>query len=91
MDISNAGFTDSEMMKEAGRLTTFDKWPVSFISKNDMAAAGFYFLGREDRVRCPFCGVQIGDWAPGDEPLSCHRRGAPSCGFALGTLPETFL
>jgi hypothetical protein len=84
MDISRNGFLDHEMMKEADRLKTFDNWPVSFISENDMSAAGFYFLGREDWVRCPFCGVQIGDWGPGDEPLSCHKRSASDCSFASG-------
>jgi hypothetical protein len=88
MDVSKGLFLDYEMMKEADRLKTFDNWPVSFISKNDMAAAGFYFLGREDWVRCPFCGVQIGDWAPGDEPLSSHKRGASNCSFARGYFPQ---
>jgi hypothetical protein len=55
MDFRMAAFTDSEMIKDAGRLTTFEKWPVSFISKNDMAAAGFHFQDRQDWVRCPFC------------------------------------
>jgi hypothetical protein len=74
MALSTAKFTDSEMFKEADRLKTFGNWPVSSISKNTMAAAGFYFLGRQDWVRCPFCGVQIGDWGLGDDPLSCHKR-----------------
>jgi hypothetical protein len=45
------------MKKEADRLRTYDRWPVSFMNKNDMAAAGLYFMGSEDMVRCPFCGV----------------------------------
>jgi hypothetical protein len=59
-DLSTTKFTDSEMFKETDRLKTFDKWPVSFISKDDMSSAGFYFLGIQDCVRCPFCVVQIG-------------------------------
>jgi hypothetical protein len=58
---------------EGNRRETFDDWPVTFINKNEMFAAGFYNLGK-DRVRCPFCGAQIGNRAPGDEPLSAHKR-----------------
>jgi hypothetical protein len=74
-------FPDSEMFRENARLNTSDTWPVSFISRNELAAAGFYFLFRYDGVRCPFCGVQLTDWEPGDCPRLCHRRRAPSCRF----------
>jgi hypothetical protein len=55
---------------------------LCFMNKNDMAAAGFYFTGIGDVVRCPFCGVQIGYWEPRDETFSDHKRGSPSCSFA---------
>jgi hypothetical protein len=82
-----AEFTDSTMLKEDDRLTTFDKWPVSFISKNNMEAARFYFLGRQDWVRCPFCGVQIGDC----EPSPVIDAGPRDVVSRVGNLPTTFL
>jgi hypothetical protein len=64
MDVSKGRFLDYEMMKEADRLKTFDNWPVTFIRKNDMAAAGFYFLGREDLFddRSTECRLETGAW-----------------------------
>jgi hypothetical protein len=57
---------------------------VFFVNKNDMAAGGFYFMGREDMVRCPFCGVQVGRWEPGDDPFWEHKRWSQSCGLVKG-------
>jgi hypothetical protein len=73
-----------DMKKEADRLRTYERWPVSFMNKHDMAAAGFYFTGREDTVRCPVCGVRIGQWEPGDDPFKDHKRWSSSCGFIKG-------
>jgi hypothetical protein len=68
-------------MKEADRLRTYDRWLVSFMNTNDMAAAGFYFTDREDVVRCAFCGVDVGRFDHGHDPLRDHKRWSPSCGF----------
>jgi hypothetical protein len=68
MVLDTVKFTDSEMIKEAARLNTFDRRLLSFISRNQLAAAGFYFLSK-DWVRCAFCGVQLWDWKPDDDAL----------------------
>lgn len=80
----NRNMQDLDMKKEADRLRTYEKWPVSFMDKNDMSAAGFYFTDREDVVRCAFCGVEVGRWEQGDDPLRDHQRWSPSCGFIKG-------
>lgn len=76
---------------ERERLKSFENWPVSFLCPSIMAAAGFYFLKREDIVRCAFCGVEIGHWVTGDNPLHDHERWSPSCGFVrklpVGNVP----
>ncbi|KAK7789133.1 hypothetical protein R5R35_002077 [Gryllus longicercus] len=61
------------------RLTTFSGWPVSFMSENLLAEAGFYYLHTGDLVRCAFCGIQIAYWEFGDKPMEEHRRWSPSC------------
>lgn len=66
---------------ESDRLDSFAGWPVTFLSANMMASAGFYYLKREDIVRCAFCGVEIGSWVDGDDPMRDHERWAPSCRF----------
>jgi E3 ubiquitin-protein ligase XIAP len=90
MDTSASPLLYYNMKKEADRLRTYDSWPVSFMDKNYMAAAGFYFVGSEDRVRCPFCGVQVGCWAPGDDPFSERKRWSQSCGFFKGYFTGNF-
>lgn len=68
---------------EMERLKTFEKWPVSFINPSDMVAAGFYYTNVGDRVRCAFCGVEIGQWIPSDIPLYEHKKFSPTCNFII--------
>lgn len=76
---------------ERERLKSFEDWPVSFLSSDAMAAAGFYYLKREDVVRCAFCGVEVGCWVEGDDPMQDHERWSPSCRFVrklpVGNVP----
>lgn len=67
--------------REVERLKTFEGWSVPFLSANQMAAAGFYYTKRDDVVRCAFCGVQVGSWEEGDNPMHDHQRWSPACRF----------
>lgn len=71
------------LKSEADRYKTFESWPVSFIDKHKLAAAGFYYINRDDIVRCAFCEVEVGNWEEGDDPMRDHRRWQPSCPFLL--------
>lgn len=66
---------------EGVRLETFSDWPVTFLEPKAMAATGFYYLRREDIVRCAFCGVEVGQWMLGDDPLADHEKWSPHCAF----------
>lgn len=70
-----------DMRKEDERIKTFEKWPVSFLSGDELARNGFYYLGRGDEVRCAFCKVEIMKWVEGDDPAKDHQRWAPQCPF----------
>jgi len=76
--------SDIDMKSEADRRKTFEKWPVAFIDKNYLAAAGFYYTKLSDVVCCAFCKVQVGHWEKGDDPFKYHQRWSPSCGFIVG-------
>ncbi|XP_049810845.1 death-associated inhibitor of apoptosis 1-like [Schistocerca nitens] len=65
---------------ESERLKTFANWPVPFIEKRELASAGFVYKYR-DVVQCIYCGVEIGEWEEGDEPIVEHERWAPLCPF----------
>jgi E3 ubiquitin-protein ligase XIAP len=57
---------------------------VPFMDAHRLSAAGFYYINQGDVVRCVFCGVEVGYWEEGDDPLRDHQRWAPSCGFVRG-------
>jgi hypothetical protein len=47
-----------------------------------MAAAGFYYTGYGDLVRCPLCKVVMGYWSHNDdEPFDKHTQLRPNCSF----------
>jgi hypothetical protein len=79
------------MKKEADRLRTYDRWPVSFVNKNDMAAAGFYFMGSEDTVRCHSVESRLGCGSLEITPSGNINVGASLAGSSKGTLLEIFL
>ncbi|XP_055971072.1 baculoviral IAP repeat-containing protein 3-like isoform X1 [Sorex fumeus] len=69
------------MDTEKARLLTFGTWPLSFLSPEDLAKAGFYYIGPGDRVACFACGVKLSNWEPKDDAMSEHLRHFPNCPF----------
>lgn len=64
------------------RLRTFNAdWKLDFITPSQMAKAGFYYLGKQDRVRCMYCSQEFDYWQRGDDPIVEHKRKAPQCQF----------
>lgn len=64
---------------EENRLRTFASWPVTFIRPNVLARYGFYYVGKDDTVKCYFCRVEIGLWEPQDDVIQEHLRWSPYC------------
>ena len=69
------------MKKEVNRLHTFRDWPkyCSFVSAEDLAKAGLYYIGPGDRVRCVYCLNILKMWEEGDDPQTEHDRENPEC------------
>ncbi|VVC24367.1 Hypothetical protein CINCED_3A022001 [Cinara cedri] len=64
------------------RLRTFNVgWKLDFITPDQMAKAGLYYLGKQDRVRCLFCSKEFDYWQRGDDPIIEHRNKSPQCPF----------
>lgn len=61
------------------RLQTYSNWPINYISPEQLAQAGFYYLNVADQVKCAFCGGIIGQWEQNDLPLNEHRKFFPEC------------
>ena len=66
---------------EAARLSSFRNWPVSCIDPASLAAAGFYYTGKLDRVRCFVCRVVISHWLKGRTPMQVHEIWSATCRF----------
>lgn len=64
------------------RLDTFRNWPeTAYVSAEELAEAGFIYLGSQDRVQCAFCKGVLRNWAPGDRAFVEHQKHFPNCTF----------
>ncbi|XP_060859652.1 death-associated inhibitor of apoptosis 1-like [Metopolophium dirhodum] len=64
------------------RLKTFaGEWILQFITPTQMAKAGFYYIGPQDRVRCMFCSLELDYWKHGEDPVGEHKKRSPHCAF----------
>lgn len=71
-------FYNSLMYKKS--LKTFaGAWKLQFITPQQMARAGLFFTGVQDRVRCIYCSKVFDNWKLGDDPFLEHKRQSPSC------------
>ncbi|XP_033730712.1 baculoviral IAP repeat-containing protein 2-like [Pecten maximus] len=52
-------------------------------SSNQLAAAGFFYAGVGNTVRCHYCDRSLKDWEPADDPWVEHARLFPFCKFVL--------
>ncbi|XP_012276927.1 death-associated inhibitor of apoptosis 1 isoform X2 [Orussus abietinus] len=66
---------------EDARLESFRNWPIPFMDPAKLAAAGFYYTGEGDKVRCFECQVEICQWIEGDNPMVDHQRWSGRCRF----------
>ncbi|XP_008557841.1 death-associated inhibitor of apoptosis 1-like [Microplitis demolitor] len=80
------GTTSPDYRFEGARLRSFTNWPLARPQPRRLAAAGFYYTGVIDSVKCFFCGVEICMWEE-DDPVSEHQRWRGSCRF-IHNLPS---
>ncbi|XP_072752730.1 baculoviral IAP repeat-containing protein 8-like [Anoplolepis gracilipes] len=66
---------------ETVRLESFKNWPCAWMKPEKLAAAGFYYTGEGDKVKCFECHVEICQWQPEDSPMVDHQRWSGRCRF----------
>jgi len=61
--------TPGDRRKEANRLATFEKYPVTAtLNPWSLAKAGFFYTGYKDQTKCSCCGRQVKNWNREDNP-----------------------
>jgi len=77
------------MRSKQKRLDTFYErarnWPRHRLTATpaDMANAGLYYLGTDDKVKCFYCNGGLQNWDTYDEPWFEHAKWFPDCEFLL--------
>ncbi|XP_039272656.2 baculoviral IAP repeat-containing protein 8-like isoform X1 [Styela clava] len=76
------------MRNEDVRMSTFrdrGNWQVRRIhaTPEQLAKAGFFYLGEEDKVKCFYCNGGLCDWEYNDDPWIEHAKWYPHCEFTL--------
>ncbi|KAG5308357.1 DIAP1 inhibitor, partial [Acromyrmex insinuator] len=66
---------------EAARLKSFHIWPHSWKKSEEFAAAGFFYTGESDIVKCFECGEELWKWKVEDDPMVDHQRWFGKCRF----------
>ncbi|KAK2587081.1 hypothetical protein KPH14_002852 [Odynerus spinipes] len=66
------------------RLRTFDTWSKSIPpTKEQLADAGFFYIGNDDRTICYHCGGGLENWKTEDDPWQQHAKWFPKCYYLL--------
>ncbi|KAK6172083.1 hypothetical protein SNE40_018041 [Patella caerulea] len=77
----------------ATRVATFINWPRQSPtpSKEEIAEAGFFYLGREDAVQCFYCAGILKSWLDDDIPWQEHAKWFPKCPYLLRIKGQDFI
>ena len=74
--------TPENCQSEAERIKSFVGWPLNeTVHPEQLARAGFVYIGDGALVQCFQCGVKYRHWYKGDVPLNVHQKCNPRCPF----------
>uniref|UniRef100_A0A667YGB3 Baculoviral IAP repeat containing 2 n=1 Tax=Myripristis murdjan TaxID=586833 RepID=A0A667YGB3_9TELE len=86
-NVSNPAMQQSEE-----RLLTFVNWPSRIpVRPDQLAKAGFYYVGRNDDVKCFCCDGGLRCWESGDDPWVEHAKWFPRCEYLLQEKGQEFV
>ncbi|NXR05971.1 BIR protein, partial [Semnornis frantzii] len=72
------------MQTHEARVKTFTNWPTRIpVQPEQLADAGFYYVGRNDDVKCFCCDGGLRCWESGDNPWIEHAKWFPRCEYLL--------
>ncbi|KAM3934264.1 baculoviral IAP repeat-containing protein 2 isoform 1-T3 [Leptodactylus fuscus] len=80
------------MQTTSSRLKTFLNWPSRIpVTPKKLAEAGFYYVGRNDDVKCFCCDGGLRCWESGDDPWVEHAKWFPRCEYLLHVKGQSFV
>ncbi|XP_013366474.1 PREDICTED: baculoviral IAP repeat-containing protein 2 [Chinchilla lanigera] len=80
------------MQTHAARMRTFMYWPSTVpVQPEQLASAGFYYVGRNDDVKCFCCDGGLRCWESGDDPWVEHAKWFPRCEFLIRMKGQEFV
>ncbi|XP_075402632.1 baculoviral IAP repeat-containing protein 3-like isoform X2 [Tenrec ecaudatus] len=80
------------MQTLAARLKTFCNWPASVpVHPEQLAGAGFYYVGHSDDVKCFCCDGGLRCWESGDDPWVQHAKWFPRCEYLIRIKGQVFI
>jgi len=82
-----------EMTSYRDRFVTFSTWPQEIKSQTprDMAKAGLFYTGEDDKTICFYCGGNIYRWEPQDDPWTEHARFYLTCRYLITSKGRGFV
>ena len=82
-----------EMTSYRDRFVTFSTWPQEIKSQTprDMAKAGLFYTGDDDKTICFYCGGNIYRWDPQDDSWTEHARIYPTCRYLITSKDQDFV
>ncbi|EMP37968.1 Putative inhibitor of apoptosis [Chelonia mydas] len=76
--------SNQSMQTHMARVKTFINWPTRIpVRPEQLANAGFYYVGRNDDVKCFCCDGGLRCWESGDDPWIEHAKWFPRCEYLL--------
>ncbi|KAH3729018.1 hypothetical protein DPMN_054981 [Dreissena polymorpha] len=95
----NLGATSSSNTSRSPQYSTFESRLLSYESDNfrsikspeELAAAGLFYTGLGDEVRCFSCNGGLRNWEEHDDPWIEHCKWFPACTFARETKGDAFI
>ncbi|NWS16764.1 BIR protein, partial [Pachyramphus minor] len=80
------------MQTHEARVKTFINWPTRIpVQPEQLADAGFYYVGRNDDVKCFCCDGGLRCWESGDDPWIEHAKWFPRCEYLLRVKGREFV
>uniref|UniRef100_A0A5F8H3Q1 Baculoviral IAP repeat containing 2 n=1 Tax=Monodelphis domestica TaxID=13616 RepID=A0A5F8H3Q1_MONDO len=91
-ETSRFNVSNLSMQTHAARVKTFVTWPPQIpVHPEQLANAGFYYVGRNDDVKCFCCDGGLRCWESGDDPWVEHAKWFPRCEYLIRMKGQEFV